>query len=190
MADRINEQTDPRYNREPGIVLIPGSNYVNEVAKFEQQPTKYTVGTVPGNPYVFRPFPKMLFRAELYNGKAICMGPGNYLARIYQQLPVGITVEGSNILTRSLIIYGQGVMRCHPFLLREIDAVQMQDKADALASRFVNAAMKAAKLLEPKTQHVHLSSSTLKTSEEVKAWIAGQEKDLLAKLSEGPIIIA
>jgi acyl-CoA dehydrogenase len=69
---------------------------------------------------------------DLHGGKAICMGPGNYLARIYQQLPVGITVEGSNILTRSLIIYGQGVMRCHPFLLREIDAVQMQDKADAL----------------------------------------------------------
>lgn len=65
-----------------------------------------------------------------------------------------------------------------------------KDKADALVSRFANAAMKAAKLLEPKTQHVHLSSSTLKTPDEVKAWIADQEKDLLAKLSEGPIIIA
>ena len=57
---------------------------------------------------------------DVHGGKGICMGPGNYLARAYQQLPVGITVEGANILTRSMIIFGQGAIRCHPYVLKEI----------------------------------------------------------------------
>ncbi len=69
---------------------------------------------------------------DLHGGKGICMGPGNYLARIYQQIPIGITVEGANILTRSLIIFGQGAMRCHPYLLKEIQAVSMPDAAEGL----------------------------------------------------------
>ncbi len=69
---------------------------------------------------------------DLHGGKGICMGPGNYLARLYQQIPVGITVEGANILTRSLIIFGQGVMRCHPYLLKEIQAVSMEDEPGGL----------------------------------------------------------
>lgn len=60
---------------------------------------------------------------DVHGGKGICMGPNNYLARMYQQIPIGITVEGANILTRSLIIFGQGSMRCHPYLLQEINAV-------------------------------------------------------------------
>ena len=69
---------------------------------------------------------------DLHGGKGICMGPGNYLARIYQQIPIGITVEGANILTRSLIIFGQGAMRCHPYLLKEIQAAAMQDEVEGL----------------------------------------------------------
>ena len=69
---------------------------------------------------------------DLHGGKGVCMGPGNYLARIYQQIPIGITVEGANILTRSLIIFGQGSMRCHPYLLKEIQAASMQDEAEGL----------------------------------------------------------
>ena len=64
---------------------------------------------------------------DLHGGKGICMGPGNYLARAYQQIPIGITVEGANILTRSLIIFGQGAMRCHPYLLKEVHAVNDPD---------------------------------------------------------------
>lgn len=64
---------------------------------------------------------------DLHGGKGICMGPGNYLARAYQQIPIGITVEGANILTRSLIIFGQGAMRCHPYLLTEVNAVNNPD---------------------------------------------------------------
>ena len=69
---------------------------------------------------------------DIHGGKGICMGPGNYLARTYQQIPIGITVEGANILTRGLIIFGQGAMRCHPHLLDEINAAAMDDHEKAL----------------------------------------------------------
>ena len=69
---------------------------------------------------------------DIHGGKAICLGARNYLARTYQQIPIGITVEGANILTRALIIFGQGAMRCHPFLLDEINAAQLQDEDEAL----------------------------------------------------------
>lgn len=61
---------------------------------------------------------------DIHGGKGIQMGPSNYLARGYEGQPVGITVEGANILTRSLIIYGQGAIRCHPYVLAEITAAQ------------------------------------------------------------------
>ncbi|WP_228291577.1 acyl-CoA dehydrogenase [Thiothrix litoralis] len=64
---------------------------------------------------------------DISGGAGICMGPSNYLARAYQSIPIGITVEGANILTRSLIVFGQGAMRCHPWLLKEIKAVQADD---------------------------------------------------------------
>ncbi|HEX4869679.1 MAG TPA: acyl-CoA dehydrogenase [Moraxellaceae bacterium] len=68
---------------------------------------------------------------DLHAGKGICEGPRNYLASIYQAVPVGITVEGANILTRSLIIFGQGAMRCHPFLLREIEVLSLESRQHA-----------------------------------------------------------
>jgi len=63
-------------------------------------------------------------------------------------------------------------------------------RTDALTQQFARAAIAAAKLLEPKTQHVHLASGTLKSEQEVKAWLAGTEKDLLAKLKNGPVVIS
>ncbi len=69
---------------------------------------------------------------DIHGGKGICMGPGNYLARAYQGAPVAITVEGANILTRSMIIYGQGAIRCHPYVLAELSAANNQDKDQAL----------------------------------------------------------
>lgn len=59
---------------------------------------------------------------DIHGGKAICMGPSNYLARAYQGAPIAITVEGANILTRNMIIYGQGAIRCHPYILTEMMA--------------------------------------------------------------------
>ncbi|MGH8756686.1 MAG: acyl-CoA dehydrogenase [Burkholderiales bacterium] len=69
---------------------------------------------------------------DVHGGKGICMGPGNYLARAYQQIPVGITVEGANILTRSMIIFGQGAIRCHPYVLQEIAAANNAETEKAL----------------------------------------------------------
>lgn len=64
---------------------------------------------------------------DVIGGKGVCMGPGNFLARAYQQIPVAITVEGANIMTRTLIIYGQGAIRCHPYVLPMMQTAQAQD---------------------------------------------------------------
>jgi acyl-CoA dehydrogenase len=69
---------------------------------------------------------------DVLGGKGICMGPNNFMARAYQQMPVSITVEGANILTRSLIVFGQGAMRCHPYVLKEFLAVREADAAKAV----------------------------------------------------------
>lgn len=61
---------------------------------------------------------------DIHGGKGICLGPNNWVGRGYQVMPVGITVEGANILTRSLIIFGQGAIRCHPYVLREMRAAK------------------------------------------------------------------
>jgi len=69
---------------------------------------------------------------DIHGGKGVCMGPGNYIARGYQGAPVAITVEGANILTRSMIIYGQGAIRCHPYVLAELAAASNEDEQQAL----------------------------------------------------------
>ncbi|MCS6997632.1 MAG: acyl-CoA dehydrogenase, partial [Casimicrobiaceae bacterium] len=69
---------------------------------------------------------------DVVAGKGICMGPHNFIARAWQQLPIAITVEGANIMTRSLIIFGQGLIRCHPWVLRELQAASQTDEAAAL----------------------------------------------------------
>ncbi len=69
---------------------------------------------------------------DVQGGKAIMLGPKNYMGRSYQAMPIAITVEGANILTRSLIIFGQGAIRCHPFVLKELEAAQDSDRARGL----------------------------------------------------------
>jgi acyl-CoA dehydrogenase len=68
---------------------------------------------------------------DIHGGKGICLGPNNWVGRGYQVLPVGITVEGANILTRTLIIFGQGAIRCHPYVLREMRAAKELQGEDA-----------------------------------------------------------
>ncbi|MEZ8732467.1 acyl-CoA dehydrogenase FadE [Vibrio splendidus] len=68
---------------------------------------------------------------DIVGGKGICLGPSNFLARSYQGAPIAITVEGANILTRSMIIYGQGAIRCHPYVLNEMEAAY-SESSDAL----------------------------------------------------------
>lgn len=70
---------------------------------------------------------------DIHGGKAIIAGPRNYIGNIYHAMPVSITVEGANILTRSLIVFGQGAIRCHPFLYKEMAAARDADQRQGLA---------------------------------------------------------
>jgi acyl-CoA dehydrogenase len=70
---------------------------------------------------------------DVHGGRGVMMGPRNYIARGYQAVPVSITVEGANILTRSMIIFGQGAIRAHPYLLKEMEAASSEDQAKAAA---------------------------------------------------------
>jgi len=65
---------------------------------------------------------------DIHGGKGICLGPKNYAGRGYQAIPIAITVEGANILTRSMIIFGQGAMRCHPYIFAEFTAANLTDE--------------------------------------------------------------
>ncbi|MGC1333697.1 acyl-CoA dehydrogenase [Pseudomonas sp.] len=69
---------------------------------------------------------------DVHGGKGIIMGPNNYLGRSWQGAPIFITVEGANILSRNLMIFGQGAIRCHPFVLKEMALAAREDKAQAL----------------------------------------------------------
>ncbi len=69
---------------------------------------------------------------DIQGGSAICLGRQNIIGRVYQSIPISITVEGANILTRTLITFGQGAVRCHPFVLAEMKAVRDKDHDKAL----------------------------------------------------------
>ncbi|MDZ7750427.1 MAG: acyl-CoA dehydrogenase [Gammaproteobacteria bacterium] len=70
---------------------------------------------------------------DIQGGSGICPGPGNLFGRAYQAIPIAITVEGANVLTRNMIVFGQGAIRCHPWVLEELEAVHDADKARGLA---------------------------------------------------------
>lgn len=69
---------------------------------------------------------------DIHGGKGAVKGPRNYLSFHYETTPVAITVEGANILTRSLIIFGQGAVRCHPYVLQEMEALQNDDEIQGM----------------------------------------------------------
>ena len=69
---------------------------------------------------------------DVHGGKGIIEGPLNYLGSLYRGVPIAITVEGANIVTRSLIQFGQGAIRCHPYLLKEMQALEDADRARGL----------------------------------------------------------
>ncbi|HET8765201.1 MAG TPA: acyl-CoA dehydrogenase [Rhodanobacter sp.] len=72
---------------------------------------------------------------DVHGGKGIILGPRNYLGRGWQATPISITVEGANIMTRSLMIFGQGAILCHPWVLKEMKAAQLDD-AQARVDQF------------------------------------------------------
>ncbi|MGM0658892.1 MAG: acyl-CoA dehydrogenase [Pseudomonadota bacterium] len=69
---------------------------------------------------------------DIHGGKGIILGPRNYLGRGWQGAPIWITVEGANILTRSMMIFGQGAIRCHPYVLKELEALEIKDEEEQL----------------------------------------------------------
>lgn len=69
---------------------------------------------------------------DIHGGKGIVMGPKNYLGRGWMGAPIWITVEGANILTRSMIIFGQGAIRCHPYVLKEMEAANLENETESL----------------------------------------------------------
>ena len=69
---------------------------------------------------------------DIQGGSGICLGPNNILGKLYHAVPISITVEGANILTRSLIIFGQGAIRCHPYVLKEMQAAQNENRGQGL----------------------------------------------------------
>ncbi len=79
---------------------------------------------------------------DLHAGAGICLGPRNRLARLHQAVPIAITVEGSNVLTRNLIIFGQGLARCHPHLRREMECLERAGDGDPVPEEF-DAALRA-----------------------------------------------
>jgi acyl-CoA dehydrogenase len=107
---------------------------------------------------------------DVHGGKAIMMGPKNYIGRNYMATPIAITVEGANILTRSLIIFGQGAMRCHPYVLRELEAARDEDAErgliefdDALFSHIGYAISNAARAFFLALTHARFSNVPLNT---------------------------
>ncbi len=69
---------------------------------------------------------------DVLGGAGICLGPRNFMGRVYQAVPIAITVEGANILTRSLIIFGQGAVRAHPHILKLMEAISTEDPEESL----------------------------------------------------------
>ncbi|MGC1550870.1 MAG: acyl-CoA dehydrogenase, partial [Rhodanobacter sp.] len=69
---------------------------------------------------------------DVHGGKAVQLGPKNYAGRGWSSVPIAITVEGANIMTRSLMIFGQGAIRCHPYVLKEMQALSIADYGDRL----------------------------------------------------------
>ena len=70
---------------------------------------------------------------DIHAGKAVMKGPKNYVASGYESVAVAITVEGANILTRNLMIFGQGATRSHPYVLREMELAQQESSDEVIA---------------------------------------------------------
>lgn len=118
---------------EEKLAEVAGLTYLMEAARV------YTAGAVDGGakPSVVSAIAKYNFTElarhlvnngmDVIGGAGISRGPRNLLANTYQAVPISITVEGANILTRTMIIFGQGVIRCHPFAQKEVDALMAGD---------------------------------------------------------------
>ncbi|MBU3724159.1 MAG: acyl-CoA dehydrogenase [Burkholderiaceae bacterium] len=125
---------------EEALARVAGNTYMNEAVRtlsaaaidLGQRPS--VVSAIAKYHVTERARQVVTDSMDVLGGKGICLGPSNIMGLAYQQMPIGITVEGANILTRSLILFGQGAIRCHPFLLAEMQAAQDPDRAKGLQS--------------------------------------------------------
>jgi acyl-CoA dehydrogenase len=123
---------------EAALTRMAGATYIMDAAR------SVTAGAIDGGEKPSVPSAMLKYHCtelgrqvandamDVHGGKGICLGPKNYLGRGYQVVPVAITVEGANILTRSLMILGQGAIRCHPYVLQEMNAAKEKDKRKSL----------------------------------------------------------
>lgn len=119
---------------------------------------------------------------DIQGGSGICLGPSNLLGRAYQAIPIAITVEGANILTRSMIIFGQGAIRCHPWVLREFAAMHHADPGEGLR-QFDRALIGHARFLVGNTGRAFLRGLTRGRSATAPAGRAHRYYQTLAWMS-------
>lgn len=125
---------------EEALARIAGTTYILQAARIFTagvlcQGIKPSVATAISKYHMTEMARKVMNDAmDIHGGRGIMLGPHNYLGRGYQSIPVSITVEGANILTRSLMVFGQGAIRCHPYAREEMKAAELyeQDKDKAL----------------------------------------------------------
>ncbi|MDH3647355.1 MAG: acyl-CoA dehydrogenase [Gammaproteobacteria bacterium] len=129
---RIRSQFNMPIGRFDGIqkvlARIAGRTYITEAGRV-MTAGAVDQGVAPGVPSAILKYHSTEMArltgidvVDIHGGKAICLGPKNYAGRGYQAAPIAVTVEGANILTRNMIIYGQGAIRCHPYVLKEMQA--------------------------------------------------------------------
>ena len=96
---------------------------------------------------------------DIHGGSAICLGENNFLEKFYRSAPIGITVEGSNVLTRNLIIFGQGLNKSHPHIFPILETI-LQDNSDEFHKKFQNI-LNHSVLLYMKALKTSFSKTTL-----------------------------
>lgn len=139
---RVREQFGVPIGKFEGVQArmahIAGIAYQLEAARrvttlaIDDGHTPSVVSAIIKSQATFRARDALTDAMDIHGGKGVCDGPSNYLGNLYRAMPVAITVEGANILTRSLIIFGQGAIRCHPYLLEEMLAAGDPDEQAGL----------------------------------------------------------
>ncbi|MEJ2132876.1 MAG: acyl-CoA dehydrogenase, partial [Gammaproteobacteria bacterium] len=139
---RIREQFGIPIGKFEGVqarlARIAGNAYLLEAARrvttlaIDAGHTPSVVSAIIKSQATFRAREALTDAMDVHGGKTVCDGPSNYLGNLYRAQPVAITVEGANILTRNLIIFGQGAIRCHPYILEEIFAAEDADERRGL----------------------------------------------------------
>ena len=123
---------------EEGLAQIAGQTYIMDAARLltltglDTGENPSVISSVVKYQLTERMRKVINHSMDIHGGHAICMGPSNFLGRAYQGIPISITVEGANILTRTMIVFGQGALRSHPYLLKEVEAVNHSDPEQSL----------------------------------------------------------